>query len=95
MLPNTIVNVMVVSIGWIKNQVGPKIVCLYTATKSLRTKSINKSLNFQREERFRERIDFVGDIVKSQSPELSLLLLLDTNSLNFEMKFVQKQNTQR
>ena len=46
-LPNTVVKIIVVKIGCMKNQRGPNIVCLYIEIKSLFTNKNNKSLNFQ------------------------------------------------
>ena len=43
-LPKMRVNIKVVNTGWIINHNGPKIVCLYIATKSLLTNKNNKSL---------------------------------------------------
>lgn len=65
-LPNTSVNMIVVNMGWIKCQTGPRMVCLYAATKSLLTKSTSRSRYFQTSLSLRSKREVLGSMIRSQ-----------------------------
>ena len=70
-----IVNTSVVSTGCTKNHNGPKIVCLYNATKSLLTKISSKSRYRQIAPSSRENNDFLLVIVNDhEASSLQLFL---------------------